>query len=66
VEKADMLRMLEEADEITAAIKEQGRFTYVAMDLGGYKRGSMNAAPMTGNVISSEIIPIDLIPLHAA
>ena len=59
IEKGDMLRMLEAADEITASIKDQARFTYVALDLGGYKRGSMNLAPQAG-----VIIPIEIISLH--
>ena len=59
VEKGDMLRMLDAADELTAAISEQAHFTYVAMDLGGYKRGSMNLAPQASNVISIDVIPTE-------
>ena len=61
IEKVDMPRMLEEADAITAAIKEHARFTYVALDMDGYKRGSMNATPMSGN-----LIPLDVITLNVA
>ncbi|HEY3291564.1 MAG TPA: ATP-dependent sacrificial sulfur transferase LarE [Anaerolineae bacterium] len=60
IEKGDMPRMLAESDDITAEIKQTAHFTYVALDLGGYRRGSMNLAPQTGNVI-----PIAVIPMHA-
>jgi pyridinium-3,5-biscarboxylic acid mononucleotide sulfurtransferase len=64
VEKDDMPRMLDAADEITAAIKEQAHFTYIAMDLGGYKRGSMNLAPQASNLISIEGIATASSPLQ--
>lgn len=43
VDRADMLRILELADEITRRYREIG-FTYVSLDLLGYRRGSMNEA----------------------
>lgn len=64
VEKDDMLRMLDTADELTAAIKEQAHFTYIAMDLGGYQRGSMNLAPQASNLISIEGIATASSPLQ--
>jgi pyridinium-3,5-biscarboxylic acid mononucleotide sulfurtransferase len=43
VEPADMQRLLDMAPQLVARIQAEAKFTYVAMDLGGYKRGSMNA-----------------------
>lgn len=42
VDRSDMLRLLDMADDITAKFKQQAGFAYVAMDLLGYRRGSMN------------------------
>lgn len=58
VEKGDMPRMLDESDNITAEIIHAARFTYVAMDLSGYRRGSMNLAPQADNVIPISVIPL--------
>ena len=43
VDPADMPRLLELASEIVERIQREAKFTYVAMDLAGYRRGSMNA-----------------------
>jgi uncharacterized protein len=45
VEPADMARALEHAPRIVDRFKREAGFTYVALDLGGYRRGSMNEAP---------------------
>lgn len=42
VERGDMARLLELADEVTAQFKQRAGFAYVALDLLGYRRGSMN------------------------
>jgi len=42
VDRADMSRLLDLAESITAQFKAHAGFTYVAMDLLGYRRGSMN------------------------
>ena len=54
VDPADMLRLLELASEIVERIQREAKFTYVAMDLAGYKRGSMNAnlGVGMGNVVA--------------
>lgn len=41
VPPAEFARVLEMAEQITAVLKEQG-FTYVTLDLQGYRSGSMN------------------------
>lgn len=41
VERAEMARLLDHAEEIAARCREAG-FAYVAMDILGYRRGSMN------------------------
>ena len=41
VERADMLRLLEVAEDVSARFRAAG-FKYVAMDLLGYRRGSLN------------------------
>lgn len=42
VERGDMTRLLELADDLTAQFKQRAGFAYVALDLLGYRRGSMN------------------------
>jgi len=42
VERGDMARLLELADDVTAQFKQRAGFAYVALDLLGYRRGSMN------------------------
>jgi uncharacterized protein len=42
VPHSEMLRLLDVAEELTAQIKQRAGFSYVAMDLLGYRRGSMN------------------------
>jgi uncharacterized protein len=44
VEPADMARAIEQAPRIVERFKREAGFTYVALDLGGYRRGSMNEA----------------------
>jgi PP-loop superfamily ATP-utilizing enzyme len=39
-----MARALEHALRIVDRFKREAGFTYVALDLGGYRRGSMNEA----------------------
>jgi uncharacterized protein len=56
VEPADMPRLLEHAADLVARIQREARFTYVAMDLGGYKRGNMNAN--LGATISIQDVPV--------
>ena len=52
VDRADMPRLLELGPQIVERIQREAKFTYVAMDLGGYKRGSMNANLSVGNVVA--------------
>jgi uncharacterized protein len=47
VDKADMPRLIEHGDAISERFKREAGFTYVAMDLAGYRRGSMNETPAT-------------------
>jgi pyridinium-3,5-biscarboxylic acid mononucleotide sulfurtransferase len=42
VEPAEMARLIELAPEIVERFRREAGFTYVAMDLVGYRRGSMN------------------------
>jgi uncharacterized protein len=42
VDPADMSRLLELAPEVVTRFRREAGFTYVAMDLAGYRRGSMN------------------------
>jgi uncharacterized protein len=42
VDPADMSRLLELAPDVVARFRREAGFTYVAMDLAGYRRGSMN------------------------
>lgn len=67
VPRDEMLHLMDLADQVTNQIKQRAGFTYVAMDLGGYRRGSMNeghtakeTAPATtaSNVISIGDIPM--------
>ena len=52
VDRSDMPRLLDHAEDITAQFKQRAGFMYVAMDLLGYRRGSMN-----------EPKPVAMIPL---
>ncbi len=63
VEPADMPRVLERAGEIVARIKHDAGFAYVAMDLLGYRRGSMNEP--VADLIRDRLIPADVIPLSS-
>jgi pyridinium-3,5-biscarboxylic acid mononucleotide sulfurtransferase len=45
VDPAEFGRVLERRLEITAALRAIG-FTYVALDLAGFRSGSMNEMPM--------------------
>ena len=42
VDREDRMRLLEHAEHITAQFKHLAGFTFVSMDLMGYRRGSMN------------------------
>lgn len=42
VDRSDMLKLIDVAEDVTAKFKTQAGFMYVAMDLLGYRRGSMN------------------------
>lgn len=63
VEPADMPRLLERAGDIVARIKHDAGFAYVAMDLLGYRRGSMNEP--VADQIRGESAPADVIPLSS-
>jgi uncharacterized protein len=41
IKKDEFLKMSEEADKVYEYLKSLG-FTYVSLDLGGYRTGSMN------------------------
>ena len=45
VGKEDMPRLIEHGEVITERFKREAKFTYVAMDLMGYRRGSMDETP---------------------
>jgi uncharacterized protein len=47
VDKSDMPRLIELAEAVNDRFKREAKFTYVAMDLAGYRRGSMNEASAT-------------------
>jgi len=42
VERGDMARLLEQAEAITTQFRQRAGFRFVALDLLGYRRGSMN------------------------
>jgi uncharacterized protein len=46
VDRVDILRLVELGEQVSARIKKEAGFTYVAMDLAGYRRGSMNEKPV--------------------
>lgn len=59
VDKADMPRLIEQSDEIGARFKREAGFAYVALDIGGYRRGSMNEttkAPASDGLIALDAI----------
>ena len=58
VDKADMARLLEHAEDVTTQFKQRAGFAYVAMDLLGYRRGSMNETLPAVSVVESNIIPL--------
>ncbi len=45
VDRADIPRLVELGEDVAARCKKEAGFTYVAMDLAGYRRGSMNEKP---------------------
>jgi len=63
VDPADMPRVLEQAGEIGSRIKRDARFAYVALDLLGYRRGSMNEP--VAEQIRGELTPANMIPLSS-
>ena len=54
VEPADMPRLVELAPQVVERFRREAGFTYVAMDLAGYRRGSMNEAP-AGTIAIDEL-----------
>ena len=62
VPREEMPRVLDVAEELTAQIKQRAGFTYVAMDLLGYRRGSMNEGH-GGKNGSANVIPLGNIAL---
>ncbi|MCS7061693.1 MAG: ATP-dependent sacrificial sulfur transferase LarE [Anaerolineae bacterium] len=61
VEPADMLRVLECAADVAARIQREAGFAYVALDLLGYRRGSMNepfAGRLNGAAQAGNVIPL--------
>jgi uncharacterized protein len=55
VPRLEMAHLLDIAEEVTAQIKQRAGFTYVAMDLLGYRRGSMNEGHAAGVVPIGDI-----------
>lgn len=47
IDRADMARLLDLADDVVGRIRAEGGFTHVTLDLAGYRRGSMNEATVT-------------------
>lgn len=64
VAKADMPLLLECAEAITEQFKSRAGFTYVALDLLGYRRGSMNESPVTP-IGLADTMPTGIIPLSS-
>lgn len=62
IPRSEMPRLLDVADEVTAQIKQRAGFTYVAMDLLGYRRGSMNEGH-AGISNSANVVPLGNIAL---
>jgi uncharacterized protein len=62
IPRSEMPRLLDMADEVTAQIKQRAGFTYVAMDLLGYRRGSMNEGH-AGISNSANVVPLGNIAL---
>jgi uncharacterized protein len=54
VDKSAMPRLIELAEAINDRFKREAKFTYVAMDLAGYRRGSMNEVP----AMQPSVIPL--------
>lgn len=62
IPRSEMPRLLDMADELTAQIKQRAGFTYVAMDLLGYRRGSMNEGH-AGISNTANVVPLGNIAL---
>jgi uncharacterized protein len=62
IPRSEMPRLLDVADELTAQIKQRAGFTYVAMDLLGYRRGSMNEGH-AGISNTANVVPLGNIAL---
>ena len=58
VDKPDRIKLLDHAEEITEQFKLKAGFTYVSMDLVGYRRGSMNEVSAPGNIPVLNLIPL--------
>jgi uncharacterized protein len=54
VDKQDMPRLIAHGDAISERFKREAGFTFVAMDLAGYRRGSMNETP----AVQPAVIPL--------
>jgi uncharacterized protein len=59
VDKASMTKLVELGDAIAARFKSEAGFAYVALDLAGYRRGSMNET--TAPSAQPTLVPINLI-----
>lgn len=59
VDKPGMTKLVELGDAVAARFKSEAGFAYVAMDLAGYRRGSMNET--TASAAQPTWVPIDLI-----
>ncbi len=60
VDKVSMAKLVELGDAIAARFKSEAGFAYVAMDLAGYRRGSMNE-PAATQATQPALVPINLI-----
>lgn len=60
VDKASMAKLVELGDAVAARFKSEAGFAYVAMDLAGYRRGSMNE-PAATQATQPALVPINLI-----
>ena len=61
VDKAGMTKLVELGDVVAARFKREAGFAYVAMDLAGYRRGSMNETTAPAPAAQPAMVPIDLI-----
>ncbi len=68
VPRSEMAHLLDLAEEVSDRIRRQAGFTFVAMDLAGYRRGSMNEGSITEphgtQSTKPNVIPISGITLN--